>query len=133
MANRLPVINQLRPRILSKGGVNLQEISKRVSKNTTFNPSEILSVLQLFTEEVISAVQAGETVKIDGLVLFKANMKVGGEVGMTIRGDRAALAGLNNPVLWTAAKVANHTNLSKTSDDLVAQWNEEHPDDTVID
>lgn len=58
-------------------------------------------------------------------------MKVGGKVNMSLRGDRGAIAGLNNPLLWTGDKVVNHANMSKASDELVAQWNEEHTDDPV--
>ncbi len=133
MAYRLPVVNQLRPRILGQGIIDLHEISRRVSKNTTFNPAEIFSVLEQFTDEANTAIQAGEIVKIDGLVKIKASMKVGGEVDMTLSGDRSAIAGLNDLTLWTAARVANHDNLTRTSDELVLLWNEEHPDDTVVD
>ena len=133
MANRLPVVNRLRPRISNQGIVDLEAISRRVSKNTTFNPAEILSVLKQFTDEANAAIQAGEIVKIDGLVNIAPNMKVGGEVGMSLRGDRKAIAGLNDPTLWTAAKVANHDNLGRTSEELVLLWNEEHPEDTVVD
>lgn len=133
MANRLPVIGQLRPRILGQGIIDLHEISRRVSKNTTFNPSEIFSVLELFTAEANAAIQSGEIVKIDGLVNIKASMKVGGEVDMVLRADRSAVADLNDLTLWNAAKVVNHENLAKTSDELVEQWNEAHPDDPVVD
>jgi hypothetical protein len=133
MANRLPVINRLRPKIISQGIVDLEAISKRVSKNTTFNPAEIYSVLLQFTNEANAAIQAGEMVKVDGLVKIAANMKVGGLVDMSLRSDRGAIASLNDPTLWTASLVANHDNLSKTSDELVMQWDEEHPDDTVVD
>ena len=52
---------------------------------------------------------------------------------MSLRGDREAVAGLNNPLLWTADKVANRANMTKSTDELLAQWNEEHPDDPVTD
>ena len=52
---------------------------------------------------------------------------------MSLRADRSAVAGLNDPKLWTAGKVRNHANLTKTAEELVAQWNAEHPDDPVED
>jgi hypothetical protein len=133
MANKLPVIGRLRPKIISRGIVDIEEISRRVSKNTTFNPAEILSVLKQFTDEANAAIQAGEIVKIDGLVKITANMKVGGLVDMALRPDRSAIADLNDPTLWTADKVYNHDNLTKSTEELVMQWNEEHADDPVID
>ncbi len=58
-------------------------------------------------------------------------MKVGGKVKMGIRADRGAVANLNNPTLWTAAKVSNHANMTKTIEELLTDWNEAHPDDPV--
>ena len=71
--------------------------------------------------------------KLDGLVNLVPQMKVGGEVNLGLRADRSAVAGLNDPRLWTAVKVTNHANLHKSPDDLVALWNSENPDDAVED
>lgn len=133
MAKRIVVINQLRPKIISQGVVDLAEMAERMAKNTTYNPQEIYGMLLLNVREILAALQAGETVKIDGLLSLLPNMKVGGEVDMSARGNREAVAGLNNPRLWTAAKVNNHANLTKNSDELVAEWDEAHPDDPVTD
>ena len=133
MAKKLPVVNQLRPKIISQDLVDLETMSGRMSKNTTYNAQEIYSILRLYVNDCVAALQAGETVKIDGLVSMSPNMKVGGEVDIALRNDRALIAGLNNPTLWTTDKVANHANLTKDSDALVAQWNTEHPDDQVTD
>jgi hypothetical protein len=133
MAQRLSVISQTRPKIISQGLVDLDEAARRMTKNTTFNQDEIYAMLRLYVREVLTALQAGETVKIDNLLIVSANMKVGGEVNVSVRGDRQAVAVLNNPVLWTATKVANHANLTKSADQLVDDWNLAHPDDPVAD
>ena len=132
MANKLAVINQLRPRILTQEVVDLEKIAKRISKNTTYNAEELYGMLRLFTNEANAALQAGETIKIDGLLSLVPNMRVGGEVDLAIRGDRGAIANLNNPQLWTAGKVSNHEHLTKTSEQIIAFWNEQHPDDPVV-
>jgi len=131
MPSKLTAVNKLRPKIIKQGTVTMERMSVRVAKNTTFHEEEIYSILRLFRRESINALQAGETVKIDGLVSISPNMQVGGDVKMSIRGDRGAVAELNNPLLWTADKVSNHENLSKSSDELVAKWNAENPDDLV--
>jgi HU domain fused to wHTH, Ig, or Glycine-rich motif len=132
MAKKLAAVNQLRPKIVSQNLVDLDEMARRTSKNTTYNPQEVSSILRLFVDGCIAALQAGETVKIDGLVTMSPNMKVGGEVDIALRGDRAAIAGLNNPQLWTADRVSNHANLTKDSGELVSLWNTRHPDDPVV-
>lgn len=131
MTAKLVAVNQLRPRIVNQETVDLEKAAQRISKNTTYNVEEIYGMLRLYTREMIAAVQCGATVKIDGLVSISPNMKVGGEVDLSLRADRGAIAGLNNPQLWTADKVSNHENISKDSDALVVLWNEMHPDDPV--
>lgn len=133
MSKRISVINQLRPRIMSQGMVDLEEMARRIAKNTTFNVEEIYGMLRLYVHETNAALQAGETVKIDGLLQVAPNMKVGGSVNMSLRSDRGALAGLNNPRLWTGAKIINHAHISKTTEELVTLWNTDYPDDPVED
>lgn len=130
--NKLAAISQLRPRIISQGLIDLEKMSERVSKNTTYNTEEIYSILRLDTKGIIAALQAGETVKIDGLLTLTANMKVGGEVDLVIRVDRGAIAALNNPQLWTSDKVANRANMTRTADELIALHNENNPEDPVV-
>jgi hypothetical protein len=130
---RLIAVNQLRPKIVSQNIVDHEAMSGQMSKNTTYNAEEIYGILRMYTKGILAALQAGETVKIDGVLTLVPNMKVGGEVDLALRGDRGAVAALNNPTLWTADKVSNHANLGKDSDALVAQWNKEHPDDPVTD
>lgn len=131
MANKLSVLNKLRAKIISQGVSDLETISGRLSKNTTFNDDEIYSMARLLVKEVNAALQAGETVKIDGLVNISPSMKVGGKVGLSLRADRKAQSHLNDPTLWGAGKVSNYANMTKTSAELVEQWNQEHPDDLV--
>jgi hypothetical protein len=133
MTKRLTVINKLRPKIVSQGVVDVGKLAKRVAKNTTFNVEEIDAILRLALGEANAALQAGETVKLDGLLSVSPNMKVGGAVNMALRANRGATAGLNNSLLWTAVKVKNHANLSKSGDELVADWNAANPGDPVVD
>ena len=133
MAKKLSVLNKTRPKVLSQGVVDTQEMSGRVSPNTTFNKIEVHSIIQLFVEGVIQALQNGETVKIDGLLNIAPNMKIGGKVNLSLRADRSALAGLSNPTLWGAGKVHNFANMTKTTPELLDQWDAEHPDDLVED
>ena len=89
MAKKLTVLNQLRPKIIIQDLVDLEGIAGVVSKNTTYNPHEVYSILRLFVDASTAALQAGRTVKIDGLVSMMPNMKVGGEVDIALRNDRA--------------------------------------------
>lgn len=123
----------MRPKIVSQGRVDLEAMAERIAKNTTFNEDEIYGILRLWVRECNTALQRGETVKIDGLLNIAPSMKVGGKVSISNRPDRGAIANLQNPLLWTADKVNNHANLTKDTDQLLAQWDVEHPEDPVED
>ena len=134
MAKRIAVVNQLRPKIKSQGVVDLDTLASRIARqSTTFDEDEMFAMFRKMIREALLALQNGETVKLDGLVNLVPQMKVGGEVNLGLRVDRSAIAGLNDPRLWTAVKVTNHANLHKSPDDLVALWNSENPDDAVED
>jgi hypothetical protein len=132
MAKLISIINHLRPRVKAQGIVDLETLAARMARqSTTFDEDETFGIFRKMVREITVALQNGETVKLDGLVNIQPKMKVGGQVGLGLRADRSAIAGLNDPKLWTADKVQNHANLTKTTEELVAQWNEEHPDDLV--
>ncbi len=131
MATKLGVLSKVGPRIINQGTVDLETSAERISKNTTYNQEEIYSILRLYVRDSQEALQAGETIKMDDFLTVKLSMKVGGKVKMGIRADRGSVANLNNPTLWTAAKVSNHANMTKTTAELIAAWNAEHPDDLV--
>jgi hypothetical protein len=134
MAKRIAVINQLRPKIQSQGVADLETLAGRIAQqSTTFDEDEMFGIFRKFMREIMTALQNGETVKLDSLVNISPQMKVGGAVKLGLRADRSAIASLNDPKLWTAVKVTNHAHLRKSSDDLVALWNSENPDDTVED
>ena len=133
MAKKLAVLAKTGPRIKSQGTVDLETMAGRMSKNTTYNAEEIYSILRLYVREAKDALQDAETVKMDDFLTVSLSMKVGGKVKMGVRPDRGATADLNNPKLWTAAKVTNYANMSKTTEELLADWDAAHPSDPVED
>lgn len=53
-----------------------------------------------------------------------------GELDVLFRPDPAMLRDLNDPSKFTAT-ILNRANIGKSADELVAQWNAEHPEDLV--
>jgi len=132
MAKKISVINTLRPKIKSQGIVDFSELSRRIAKqSTTFDEDEMFGIFRKMIREIMEALQRGETVRLDGLLLIQTQMKVGGEVTLSLRADSSALSKLQDPALWTADKVANHQNLRKSVEELLAQWDEMYPANLV--
>ena len=70
----------------------------------------------------------GQAVKIGGLGTFTPTVRMDGSFDILFRPDPDMLRQLNDPTQFHA-KILNKNNLGKSADDLVAQWNAEHPDD----
>ncbi len=133
MASKLGVINKMRPRIINQGTLDIEAMAEQMSTDTTFNKREVSGILRLYADKINAALQAGRTIKIDGLVDIVPNMKVGGNVKLGMRADRGAVSDLQNPRLWSGSNIANYRNMKKSSAQLIADWNEAHPDDLVED
>ena len=132
MAKKISVINTLRPKLNSPGIVDFSELARRIAtQSTTFDEDEMFGIFRKMMREIMEALQRGETVRLDGLLLIQTQMKVGGEVTMSLRADRSALSKLQDPALWTADKVTNHHNLRKSGEELLAQWDTMYPANLV--
>lgn len=131
MATKIEVMSKLRPKIQPQGVVDLETIAKRRSVGSVHDEFSLHGIARGLVHEIIKALKAGETVKVDGLVLLQPSMKVGGEVRLVVKGDRGFISDLNSPTLWTADKVSNYGNMRKTAVQLIAQWNQENPDNMV--
>jgi hypothetical protein len=60
----------------------------------------------------------------------REDLPLGPETGLDKHAEQVGgIAGLNNPQLWTADRVAN---LTKDPGELVSLWNTKHPDDPVV-
>jgi len=57
-------------------------------------------------------------------------MHVDGDLDIIFRPEPDMLRQLNNPTMLYA-KILNKKNIGKSADQLIAQWNKEHPDDLV--
>jgi hypothetical protein len=69
-------------------------------------------------------------VKVEGLGTYTPTIKLDGTLGVGHRADIAIKRALNVPGEFDG-DIENRENVGKTSDDLIAMWNEDHPDDPV--
>ena len=73
--------------------------------------------------------QDGYGVKLEMLGTFLPNIRLDGTFDVQYRLDRSLRNGLNRDKFH--GTILNRGNIGKTADELVAQWNAEHPDDLV--
>jgi hypothetical protein len=72
----------------------------------------------------------GQGAKIEGLGTYLPKVGLDGTFDVSHRLDKAIENGLNVPGAFSG-DIENWENVGKTADDLVALWNEAHPNDPV--
>jgi hypothetical protein len=72
----------------------------------------------------------GQSVKIEGLGTFTPTVRMDGSLDILFRPDADMLRQLNDPTRFHA-KILNKSNIGKSGDELIAQWNKEYPNDPV--
>ena len=72
----------------------------------------------------------GAACGLKGVGLITPSMNTKGELSIRILPDPRLLRRINDRSRFVGS-IANAHNLGKTGDELVAQWNELHPDDPV--
>lgn len=94
------------------------------------NEGSIRYVIYELRDAILDAHRAGQAVKLEGLGTFTPTIRMEGELDILFRPNPAMQRDLNDRTQF-GAKILNRANIGKTADDLVAQWNTEHPEDLV--
>lgn len=130
MAKRVKAIQVYSPRVRLGKRVEVREIVKYVADRTGLNTGEIGYVISELQAAVIHYIRQGRPVKVKGLGTYAPTVKVSGLFDVGFRVDNGIKKELNKPDTFVG-EIDNKDMMGKTPGDLVARWNEEHPDDTV--
>ena len=132
MASRIKAIGALRPRIQLGKTVQKAELVRALARATSLNEGSVDLVIKELRDQIVEYHRSGRAVKIEGLGTWTPNMALDGEMDVQYRTDTALLSGVNTAGLFTG-DVVNRENIGKSGDELVALWNELHPEDPVAD
>jgi nucleoid DNA-binding protein len=132
MAKRINAIKALMPQIELNKTIQIDELADYISRGTNLNPAQIKYVLDELSDALLFFTSSGQPVKLDGLGTFTPAIRLSGEYTINVRVERELINGLNAPDAFKG-RIKNKTSIGKASGDLVAEWNEAHPEDPVID
>lgn len=130
MASRIKAINEYRPKIELGRRAETNEIVDLIATRTGLNEGDVRQVLLELRDVVLFYNLQGRAVKLEGLGTYTPIIQLNGEFKVGHRADMALKRGLNTPGEFLG-DIKNRENAGKTSDEIVAMWNEEHPDDPV--
>lgn len=130
MAKRITVIRKSRPEIKKKRTRKMPELVRSMSRASALTEGTIRLVIYELRDNILMAHLVGEAVKVEGLGTFTPTIRMNGEIDVLFRPDPVMLKDLNNRFKLSSS-ILNRANIGKTADELVAQWNAQHPEDPV--
>ena len=129
MTHRIKAIQAGRPRIRPARTVQTDELVAYIAQHTGYNAGDILHMLAEFHDAVVHFNRYGSGVKLEGLGIYMPNIRLDGTLDIQHRLDHRLKRDLNRGTF--SGEIVNRENIGKTADELVALWNEAHPDDLV--
>jgi len=131
MASRIKAIGAYRPRVEQGNTVQRPELIRALSRATGLVEGSVDQVIKELRDQIIEFNRAGRGVKVDGLGTYAPNISLDGTLDLQYRADTAFGNGLNIPGIFTGT-IINREHVGRTSDELVARWNAQHPEDPVV-
>ncbi len=130
MVLTIQAINAYRPRIEQGNTVQKPELLRAASRATGIVEGTLDQSIKELRDQIIEFNRAGRAVKVEGLGTFSPSIDTDGILAISFRPSTAFANGLNIPGIFTG-KIINRENIGKTSQEMIEQWNKEHPDDPI--
>lgn len=129
MTRRIKAINAMRPKIELGLTVQMDELVEFMAIRTGLNTGTIMYVLLEAHDAIAFFGRHGRGVKLDGVGTYLPNIRLDGSFDVEHRQDAKLKQKLNRKSF--TGTIHNRKNIGKSGDELVALWNELHPDDPV--
>jgi len=126
MAYRIKAINAFRPRIDQGNTVQKPELVRSISHSTGIAEGTLAHRIKELRDQIIEYCRAGRAVKMEGLGTWTPTIGLEGSLDIQYRPDPAIGYTLNMPDTFSGT-IINREFIGKTSNDLVAKWNEDTP------
>ena len=129
MAEKIEAIRAYSPRLERLPTMRNQELVEILVQRTSLSEGEVHHVIYALRDVLLMAHRAGQAVKVEGLGTFSPTIRRG-RLEIRFRPEPELIHLLNHPNKLYA-RILNKENLDKSADELMALWNQEHPDDPV--
>jgi hypothetical protein len=127
---RIKAINALRPRLKRLPPVDEHQLAEYIAGRSNLSKADVTHALLELSAGIEDFIALGHSVRLTGLGLVTPSMNTQGEITIRILPDVRLVRALNSRGRFQG-KVINARNLRKSGAELVAQWDELHPDDPV--
>lgn len=132
MASKMKALSAYRPRIKMGRLTDVREVARLISGRTSLNESGVYEALLELKWVLDYCLKAGRSVRLTGIGLFSPTIKLDGKIKTSFRLEKGLSSELNKDAEGFEGKIINNDMIGKTVDDLVTRWNDEHPEDPVV-
>lgn len=129
MAHKIQAISTFGPRIKLGDAADEERYMELITQRTTLSSGVVKNVQESQTETLIGLLLDGRPVHT-GIAIYTPSIDLDGSLEVKVRVDKRILRALNAKGAFRG-NIHNAENTGKTGDDLVALWNEEHPEDLI--
>ncbi len=129
MAKRIRAVTEYRPRIDQGKAATEERFMELVTQRTTLSSGVVKNVQDSEIEALIGLLLDGRPVHT-GTAIYTLSIGLDGEYEVNVRADKRIERAMNQEGAFRG-ELINAENIGKTSDDMVGQWNIDHPDDPV--
>ena len=130
MSQHMKAVGTYMPRVVRGPAVERDELVEFIARSTGLNESGVQQVLLELRDAVLYHTRRGRAVKLGGLGVYSPSIKLDGTLKVIHRLDNFLKKRFDMPGLFEG-EIANSENIGKSVEDLVAQWNEAHPEDPI--
>ena len=129
MTSKIRALNYYHPRIKMRDSVGWREVAEYIAAISTVSEVDVIAVLSGLHKAIIHFNGRGHGVRLEGLGTYLPNINYKGEFDVAHRLDKRLKRALNNANF--DGTIINKQHIGKTSDEVIALWNAEHPEDPV--
>ena len=129
MAKKIQAVAAYGPRIDLIEAADFDRFMSLITQRTTLSAGVVKNVQESEVETLIGLLREGRPVHT-GVAIFTPSINLEGKIDVNVRVDKRILSALNSNGAFTG-RLIHSENVGKTSDELVALWNEEHPEDPI--
>jgi hypothetical protein len=129
MAQLIQAIAAYGPKISLMEAADTQRFLELITQRTTLSNGVVKNVQESEVETLIGLLKEGRPVHT-GIAIFTPSIDGQGNFSISVRVDKRITGALNIPGAFTG-KVNNSENIGKSSAEIAAKWNEDHPDNLI--
>ena len=117
------------PRIDLIESADVDRFMTLITQRTTLSSGVVKNVQESEVETLIGLLKEGRPVHT-GIAVFTPSIDLEGNIDVNVRVDKRIISALNAEGAFSG-KLIHGENVGKTSQELAALWNEEHPEDLI--